>query len=194
LTLGVDAAYGSTMIHCRPRRRLLPLLTICGACVATQFALAGPSALPDSHGWQDLLTSKVIACGVSAVALLILSLLLRGLLKLTSLALVVVLGAGAYWFLREAMERHGELLPHDWVVFADKTLHSPNAQAAWRSIEAEFSHRFPNSRRDAGIDESRRALLAALGTREAELRKRGHKSDAEQLLRLRGLVEAGKRE
>jgi len=156
--------------------------------------MAAPAAQAHNYGWQDLLTNNVIACGVAAIALLVFSLMLRGLLKLTSLTLVVVLVLGAFWFLREAIEHRTELLPHDWVVLAEETLHSAKAKAAWHSVEAEVSHHFSENRITAGVEDSRRLLLAKLQAKAAELRKRGHKSDAEQLVRLRDSVEAWKRE
>jgi hypothetical protein len=148
------------------------------------------SASATSGGWQQLLTDKVIACGAAAIALLVLSLLLRGLVKLVSLALVVVLAAGAFWFFREAWNHRSELLPGEWTALADKTLDNPKTRAAWRSVQEELSSLSSDTRKRlvAGTDDARRTVLEKLDARARALRKEGSKAEAAKLDRLGELI------
>jgi hypothetical protein len=148
------------------------------------------AAAPHTESWRNLLTDKVLACGVAAVALLVLSLLLRGLLKVITLALVVVLAAGVFWFLRDAWNGRAALLPHQWTKLADGTLDSQKARDAWQSVESELSHLSADarSRLAAGTDDARRILVAKLEAKAQKLRKEGSTSEADQLARLSDLV------
>ena len=162
---------------------------ISGFLAAHTAAFAAPANASRFHGWQDLFTEKVIACGAAALVLLVISLLLRGMLKLISLAVVLVLAIGAFWFLRDAWTHRAQLLPREWLALADKTLHSQKAQSAWESVQSELSHASSEARGrlSAGTDDVRRTLTAKLESKAAELRKAGNKTDAEELLRLREL-------
>lgn len=148
------------------------------------------AAAPHAEGWRNLLTDKVLACGVAAVALLVLSLLLRGLLKVITLALVVVLAAGVFWFLRDAWNGRAALLPHQWTKLADGTLDSQKARDAWQSVESELSHLSADARARlaAGTDDARRILVAKLEAKAQKLRKEGSTAEADQLARLADLV------
>ena len=167
---------------------------VCGFFAVRVAAFAAPAGASRVHGWQDLLTDKVIACGVAAIALLLLSLLLRGMLKVISLAIVVVLAVGAFWFLREAWGHRAEFLPREWTALADQTLSSPKAQSAWQSVQSELSHASAEARArlSAGTDDARRSLAAKLEAKAAELRKAGSRTEADELLRLREMVAAEK--
>ena len=167
---------------------------LCGICMAEMSATAAPVESSHNHHWQDLLTNKVIICGVAAVALLLLSLLLRGILKLISIALVLVLAAGMFWFVRDAWSHRSELLPREWLETADKTLQSPKAKEAWRSVQSELSHLSSDARKRLaiGTDDARRSLLGRLESKSRELRKAGNTTEAEELLRLRELLIAQK--
>ena len=136
-----------------------------------------------------MLTNKVIACLVAAVGLFLISLVLRGILKLISLAVVVALALGAFWFVREAWSHRAQLLPREWNALADKTLQSPKAQAAWKSVQSELSHVSAETRArlSAGTDDARKSLSAMLESKAQEMRKAGSKSEADELLRLREL-------
>jgi len=168
-----------------PRHSPAPLPVLC----AVSFCHLAAAA-PTGGGWQQLLTDKVIACGAIAVALLVLSLLLRGLLKLLTLALFVVLAAGAFWFLREAWLHRAELLPHEWNAMADETLDNPKARAAWQSVQDELSSLSADTRERlvAGTDDARRTVLEKLDTRARNLRKEGSKAEAAKLDRLAALI------
>lgn len=152
-------------------------------------AFAAPAGASQLHAWQDLLTTKVVACVAAAVGLFIISLVLRGLLKLISLAVVAVLALGAFWFLRDAWAHRVELLPREWNALAERTLQSQRARAAWQSVQSELSHLSSEARArlSAGTDDARRSLSAMLDNKAAEMRKTGSKSEAEELLRLREL-------
>ena len=181
------------MIRCsRCRRLLFRILVICGVCMAGMSATAAPVESSHNHHWQDLLTNKVIACGVAAVALLLLSLLLRGILKLISIALVLVLAVGMFWFVRDAWSHRSELLPREWIETADKTLQSPKARTAWRSVQSELSHLSSDARKRLaiGTDDARRSLLGRLESKARELRKAGNTTESEELLRFSELLAA----
>ncbi len=136
------------------------------------------------------MSDKVLACGVAAVALLVLSLLLRGLLKVITLALVVVLAAGTFWFLRDAWIHRDELLPREWAALAERTLDSPKARAAWQSVESELAHLSASARAHlaAGTDDARRTVVAKLEARAQKLRKEGNSVEAEQISRFAALM------
>jgi hypothetical protein len=148
------------------------------------------AAAPHTDAWRNLLTGKVLACCVAAVALFVLSLLLRGLLKVITLALVLVAAAGGFWFLRDTWNHRSDLLPREWVKLVDGTLDSLKARAAWQSVESELATLSASGRAHlaAGTDEARRSVVAKLEARVRELRKEGNNSDAEQLKRLAGRI------
>ena len=141
-------------------------------------------------GWRHLFTDKVLACGVAAVALLIFSLLLRGLLKMITLAVVVVLAAGVFWFVRDGWTGRTDLLPQQWTRLAEGTIDSPKARDAWQSVEAELSQLSAEarSRLAAGTDDARRILVAKLEAKAQKLRKEGSAAEADQLARFADLV------
>ena len=140
------------------------------------------------------MSDKVLVCGVAAVALLILSLLLRGLLKVITLALVAVLAAGAFWFLRDGMRAQSGTLPQEWTTLAEHTLDSQKARDAWQDVQSDLGKLSANarSRLAAGTDDARRILVAKLEARAQKLRKEGSTAEAEQITRLAALVEKQK--
>ena len=145
---------------------------------------------PHKGTWQGLLTDKVIACGAAAVALLVISLLLRGLLKVLTLALVVVLALGTFWFVRDAWTHRSELLPREWTALADKTLENAKSRTAWRSVQTELTRLSSETktRLAAGTDDARRTVLTKLEAKARELRKDGNKAEAADLERLADLI------
>jgi len=124
------------------------------------------------------------------VALLVLSLLLRGLLKILTLLIVLVLAAGIFWFLRDGVGARSGLLPREWTVLAERTLDSAKAREAWRSVESELNQLSANAREHltAGTDGARRTLQAKIEAKARELRKEGSGAEADQLLHLAELV------
>ena len=172
------------------RLRLRLQSALIGGFLATNaVALAAPTGSAHFRGWQDLLTNKVIACGAAALGLFLVSLVLKGIVKLISLVVVVVLALGAFWFVRDAWSHRAELLPREWNALADKSLQSPKAQAAWQSVQSELSHLSAEARArlSAGTDDARKSLSAMLESKATEMRKAGSKAEAEELLRLREL-------
>ena len=169
-----------------PLRRLPAFSCICLANLA--------AAAPQTDGWRHLLTDKVLACGIAAVALLVLSLLLRGLLKVITLALVVVLGAGVFWFLRDGLGAHSDVLPREWTTLADRTLDSQKARDAWQAVQSELAKLSTDarSRLAAGTDDARRIVVAKLEARAQKLRKEGSSAEADQIARFAKLVESQK--
>ena len=148
------------------------------------------AASPHADGWRHLLNDKVLACGIAAVALLVLSLLLRGLLKVITLALVAVLAAGVFWFLRDGLGTQSDLLPHAWTALAERTLDTPKARDAWKSVESELGHLSASARARlaAGTDDARRSVQAKLEAKARELRKEGSSVESEQIAHLAELV------
>lgn len=150
-------------------------------------------------GAPDWLSREVLICGAAAVLLLVLSLLLRGLQKLISLGLVVAVVLCGCWFLRDAWRNKAKFLPASVATeldtLADKTLHSPQAQAAWNAAKQQFarltgSTAYASSTSEttgpaAGDPQHREALASELAARAATLRKQGDRTAAEELLRLR---------
>ena len=136
----------------------------------------------------------MLACGIAAVALLVLSLLLRGLLKVITLALVVVLAAGVFWFLRDGLGAQSDMLPHEWTKLADGTLDSQKARDAWQAVQAELAKLSTDarSRLSAGTDDARRVVVAKLQARAQKLRKEGSTAEAEQIAHFAALVEKQK--
>ena len=172
------------------RSAFISLPVLCGVCFANLAAASAPHA----DGWRQLVTDKVLACGIAAVALLVLSLLLRGLLKVITLALVVVLAAGVFWFLRDGLGAHSDVLPREWTTLADRTLDSPKARDAWQSVQSELAKLSTDarSRLSAGTDDARRIVVAKLEAKAQKFRKEGKSAEAEQIARLAALVESQK--
>lgn len=142
------------------------------------------SIFPGAPEW---VSSKALLCGAAAIGLFVLSLVLRGLQKVVLLCLAIALIAGAFWFLRDAWQNKEKFLPPSVAAqldaLADKTLRSPQALAAWDSAKAQFaeltgSKSEPKENRDRVIAEN-------LTTRASELRRQGHRTAADELLRFR---------
>ena len=163
---------------------------LCCVCLVNLAAASAPHA----DGWRHLLTDKVLACGIAAVALLILSLVLRGLLKVITLALVVVLAAGVFWFLRDGLGTHSDMLPREWTALAERTLDSQKARDAWQAVQSELAKLSADARTrlSAGTDDARRIVVAKLEARAQKLRKEGSSAEAEQIAQLAALVEKQK--
>lgn len=157
-------------------------LKFCSAWSATFAAAAAPHA----DGWRHWVSDKVLWCGIAAVALLVLSLLLRGMLKVITLAFVVVLAAGAFYFFRDTWEHRSELLPREWAALAERTLESPKAREAWLSVQTELGHLSATAREHlaAGTDSARRKVQEKLEAKVRELRKAGSTAEAEEIARL----------
>lgn len=163
--------------------RLARVLVLCAVCACN---LAAAAAAPKGDGWRHWVSDKVLGCGIAAVALLVLSLLLRGMLKIITLALVVVLVVGGFYFFRDTWEHRSELLPREWAALAGRTLESPKAQAAWQSVQAELGHLSATAREHlaAGTDTARRKVQAKLEAKARELRAEGSAAEADQIARL----------
>ena len=170
---------------------LARVFVLCAVCVCN-FAAA--AAAPKADGWRHWVSDKVLGCAIAAVALLVLSLLLRGLLKVITLALVVVLGAGVFWFLRDGMGAQSGTLPREWSTLAEKTLDTPKARDAWQEVQSELGKLPANarSRLSAGTDDARRILVAKLEARAQKLRQEGSTAEADQIARLAKLVASQK--
>ena len=168
-------------------RASLPVL--CAVCLANLAAAA-----PRADGWRDLVTDKVLACGIAAVALLLLSLVLRGLLKVITLAIVVVLAAGVFWFLRDGIGARTDALPREWTALAERTLDSQKARDAWQAVQVELAKLSTDARARlaAGTDDARRVVIAKLEARAQKLRKEGSSAEAGQIARLAALMEKQK--
>ena len=144
-------------------------------------------------GAPDWLSREVLICGGAAIGLLVISLLLRGLQKLVSIALAIALVLGAVWFIRDAWKNKEKFLSPTVAAeldsLADKTLHSPQAQAAWASVKNQFSRLTSSSTERAGTastdSQRREAVASELTTRAATLRREGNKAAADELLRFR---------
>ncbi len=168
---------------------LLALPAISCMCFANLAADA-----PHADDWRHLLTDKVLACGIAAVALLVLSLLLRGLLKVITLLIVLVLAAGVFWFLRDGLGVQSEALPREWTKLAEHTLDSQKARDAWQAVQAELAKLSTDarSRLSAGTDDARRVVVAKLEAHAQKLRKEGSTAEAEQMARFAAMMEKQK--
>jgi hypothetical protein len=148
--------------------------------------LAGASSF--FSGAPDWLSSQVLICATAAVGLFVLSLLLRGIQKVVTLVLVVVLLVGAFWFLRDAWRNKEKFLSPALSAqldsLADKTLRSPQAIAAWEAAKKKFAE-MARSVRPATDEARQNAIAEELTTRAAALRRDGHKTAADELLRMR---------
>ncbi len=143
-------------------------------------------------GAPSWLSREVLICGGSAIALLVISLLLRGLQKVVSVALAIALVLGAVWFIRDAWRNKDKFLSPSVAAqldtMADKTLYSPQAQAAWASVKSQFLRLSGTGERSASAPtdvQRREALANELTTRATALRREGSKIAAEELLRFR---------
>lgn len=142
--------------------------------------------LPNAPEW---LSSEVLICGAAAVGLLLLSLALKGLQKIISLALAIALVLGVFWFLRDAWKNKEKFLSPSAAAqldsLADKTLRSPQAVAAWESVKEQLTKFAASASRESTPEERRKAVADELTARAAELRKDGHRAAAAELLKLR---------
>lgn len=171
------------------KRRASASLALCAVCLANVAAAA-----PHATDWWNKLPDKVLACGIAAVALLILSLLLRGLLKVITLLIVLVLAAGIFWFLRDGTGAQSDTLPHEWTRLAEHTLDSQKSRDAWQSVQAELGKLSTDARARlaAGTDDARRVVVAKLEAKAQKLRKEGNAAEADQIAHLAAMVEKQK--
>jgi hypothetical protein len=179
LTLFPSAAYDPPMKH-----------TPAGPLPARTSRSTGASCIGIAFlglSWGELPSEKAILCGTAAVVLFVISLSLRGVLRILSLAMFLALAAGAFWLLREGWELRKSILPPEWMAAAERELQSPRSQAAWEAIQTEFSTLSAAARKRVAKtgEEARRALIARLEAKAADLRKSGNATEADELLRLR---------
>lgn len=169
---------------------LWPAQSVVSVFLAAAAASDASALYPGAPEW---LSSKVVLCGAAALGLVVFSLLLKGLQKVISLALALALVLGAFWFLRDAWDHKEKFLPPALAAqldaVADKTLRSPQAQAAWASVQAQFTKLvMPKTEfaTAASLDEKRKKVIAdELNQRATTLRRAGHRSAADELNRLR---------
>ncbi len=148
-------------------------------------ALSGLSWVPE---W---VSQKVVLCGVAAIGLLVLSLLLRGAQKVITLLISAALVVGGGLLIQDAWPRYRGVLPPELSAelesLANRALQAPQSKAAWASIQREWSQlkEEPRAKLTAGGDAARKAVAARLDAKIAELRREGNKPAADELTHLR---------
>jgi hypothetical protein len=159
-------------------------------------SLLGLSALlPRWAGTPEWLSNRVILCGAVALALLVLSLLLKGLQKVLFLLIIAVACLGLYWLAQDTWHRKNDVLPPQLALefdgLARRVLVDRDAQAAWKSVQAEWSQLTGEAklRLQAGGDEARAAVARRLDAKAAELRHQSKKAAAAEVAALRSKVE-----
>jgi hypothetical protein len=150
--------------------------------------------LPAWPGAPDWLSTRVLACGVAAVALAILSLILKGVQKVITLLIALLVVLRGIWFIQDAWMVREEILPPELAAelngVAARALETPDARAAWRNIQGEWTHWTgeAKARLAAGGDDARASIARRLDAKASELRRQGRKSAADELARMREKV------
>jgi hypothetical protein len=152
------------------------------------------SGLPGAPEW---LSTRVLACGIVAIGLLILSLMLRGLQKVIGFLVIGVIAVGSYWFVQDHGSGAAAVMPPELAAelegMAARGLENPEAKAAWDVIQKEWAQLTGQARARlaAGGDQARAAVARRMDAKSAELRRQGKKTAAEELARLREKVSPG---
>lgn len=152
------------------------------------------SAVPYWPDAPDWLTTRVLICGLAAVGLFVLSLLLKGLQKVITLLIAVAIVLGGYWLAQDTwMTREDSLPPYlaqELETLATSALENPDAKAAWSALQKDWEHWTgeAKARLASGGEAAREAIAKRIDTKITELRKQGKKAAAEELSRLRHQV------
>ena len=158
---------------------------------ATFVCSALLSRLPGAPEW---LSTRVFACGVAAVALLILALLMRGLQKVITFLVMGLIALGAYWFLQDRRSPESNVMPAELAAELERMaaggLESPDAKAAWEGMWKEWERLSGDARARlaAGGDQARAAVARRIEAKAGELRRQGKKAAADELVRFREKV------
>jgi hypothetical protein len=153
--------------------------------------LALLSGLPGAPEW---LSTRVFACGVAAVGLLILALVMRGLQKVITLLVIGLIALGGYWLVQDQKSPGAKVMPAELAAelerMAARSLESPEAKAAWETVRKEWERLTGEARARlaAGGDPARSAVARRIEAKAVELRRQGKKAAADELVRLRGKV------
>ena len=158
---------------------------------ATFVCSALLSRLPGAPEW---ISTRVLACGVAVVGLVILALVMRGLQKVTTLLVIGLVALGSYWFVQDKGSRGAKVMPAELAAelerMADGGLENPDARAAWEVMRKEWERLTGEARARlaAGGDQARIAVARRIEAKAVELRRQGKKAAAEELVRLREKV------
>jgi len=161
---------------------------------ATFVCFALLSGLPGAPEW---LSTRVLACGVGVVVLLILALVMRGLQKVISVLVIGLIALGVYWFTQDKRSPGPKVMPAELAAelqrMAEGGLENPDAKAAWESMVREWGRLNGDARARlaAGGDQARKAVARRIEAKAGELRRQGKKAAAEELVRLREKVAPG---
>ena len=156
------------------------------------FALL--SGLPEAPEW---LSTRVFACGVAVVGLLILALVMRGLQKVISVLVAGLIALGTYWLVQDQGSPRAKVIPPELAAelerMAEGELKNPDARAAWEAMVREWGRLNGDARARlaAGGDQARTVVARRIETKAGELRRQGKKTAAEELVRLREKVAPG---
>jgi hypothetical protein len=150
------------------------------------FSAAFHPAWPGAPDW---LSTRVLVCGIGAIGLAILALVLKGVQKAITLTIALLVVLGGVWFVQDAWAVRAEILPPELAAelngAAGRALENPDAKAVWKSLQAEWSRwdKQARNRLAAGGDDARAAIRRRLETKAAELRRQGKKAAAEEVTR-----------
>ena len=154
------------------------------------YLLISAAFHPAWRGAPEWLSTRVLACGVAAIGLAILALLLKGVQKVITLLIALLVVLGGVWFIQDAWVVRAEILPPELAAelnaTAEHALENPDAKAAWKAVQAEWARAEGEARKrlTAGGDDARAAIGRRLQTKAAELRRQGKKAAAEEVARL----------
>jgi hypothetical protein len=158
---------------------------------ATFVCFALLSGLPGAPEW---LSTRVFACGIAAVGLLILALIMRGLQKVITFLVVGLIALGGYWFVQDQRPPGAKVMPAELAAelerMATRGLEHPDAKAAWETVRKEWERLTGDARARlaAGGDPARSAVARRIDAKAVELRRQGKKAAADELARLREKV------
>jgi len=152
--------------------------------------------IPEAGALAGFSKTHAIVVGVVFVALLLFCLVLKGIKKLVAFAVALAFLAFSGWFLKLQFDRHrSELLSPELEAKiteqAEQILGSPEAQAAWQTIQADIANALEELKKQTGAakEAGAKRIQEKLRQKVEELKGKGATAAADDLLKLKEQVE-----
>lgn len=150
-------------------------------------AVIAEASTLEAFPWQSYLPIGIVV-GVLLCIVFGFFLFLKGVKKLIALVFALALLAFAGWFIRAQWEKHrGEImnpeLEAQWNDWASQTIRSPEAIAAWESIQKDMADVAAKARENGqdAANEAKRQLSERVARKSAELKDAGKAEGAKEL-------------
>ena len=170
-----------------------PYLEIFGGSDPQQAVLAHGALLPEAGMVVAMDRTQLMVAGAAILGLTALAWILKALRKITAFILALALLAFSTWFFHQQWQRHGsDILGAETEAklseLADKAIRSPEAQAAWRSIQQDVNAVMSEAGKQGkeALEVLRAAIQKETDAQIDELKAAGKQQAADNLRELKG--------